>query len=123
LELAPIILAWSPWERWDDLKKDERLRRGARVPPGRPGVYEVIREHTVERLTIGRTSDLRMRVKSQLVMGAGPHQAGTHIREHEDTSHLLVRWAVTDRPAAAEEELHRLHVRQHGKLPKYTRRA
>jgi len=123
LEIPPIVLAWSPWERWNDLKKDERLRTGARVPAGRPGVYEVIREHTLERLTIGRASDLRERVKAQLVRGVGPHPAGTQIREHEDTSRVLVRWAVTDRAAAAEEELHRQHIRQHGRLPKYTQRT
>jgi hypothetical protein len=123
LEIPPIVLAWSSWQRWDDLRRDERVRTGPRVPIGRPGVYEVIKEHTTERLTIGRAADLRARVKHQLVMGHGTHPVRNAILKGEDTSRVLIRWALTDRPAAAEEELHRLYVRQHGRLPKYTQRT
>jgi len=123
LELPPIVLAWSAWTRWDDLRQDERLRTGPRVPIGRPGVYEVIKEHHVERLAIGRTVNLRERVKHELAMGNGKHAVHDAIVKGEDTSRVLIRWAVTDRPSAAEEELHRRHLRQHGKLPKYTQRT
>ena len=34
--------------------------------------------------------------------------------------HVEVRWAETDRPAAAEEELHRRHRERFGRLPRYT---
>lgn len=56
-----------------------------------------------------------MRVKQGLV----PHSAGERIRLSEDTSRIVVRWAETDRPACAEEELHRKHLQKHGRLPKY----
>ncbi|MBM3471670.1 MAG: hypothetical protein FJX75_00175 [Armatimonadetes bacterium] len=123
LEIPPIVLAWSRWVPWNDLLQDERQRTGPRVPIGRPGVYEVIREPHIERLTIGRAADLRARVKHQLVMGHGNHPVHKAILAGEDTTKLLVRWALTDRPAAAEEELHRLYVRRHGRLPKYTQRT
>ncbi len=123
LEIPPIVLAWSAWQPWEDLLTDERLRTGPRVPANRSGVYEVIRADAVERLTIGKAADLRLRVKHFLVGGPGLHAAGDRIREEEDTSKVLVRWAITDRPAAAEEELHRQHVRKHGRLPKHTQRT
>jgi hypothetical protein len=123
LELPPIVLEWSPWMRWDHLEGDQRRGAVAQVPDAQPGVYEPMMEGKQERLVIGRTSDLRARVKQALIGGTAVHPAGDKIRENEDTSRVRIRWAVTDRPAAAEEELHRQHVRRHGKLPKYTHRT
>jgi hypothetical protein len=117
------VLAWSAWVPWNDLLQDERHRIGPRVPIGRSGVYEVIRAHTTERLATGRAADLRARVKHQLVMGHGHHPVRNAILKGEDTRKLLIRWALTDRPAAAEEALHKDHLRQHGRLPKYTQRT
>ena len=88
--------------------------------PKTPGVYEVRYVDSDERLTIGKTGDLSHRVKDSLVKGKYPHSAGERIRAAEDVTILLVRWAETDRPAAAEEELHRLYQEQKGCLPKYT---
>jgi hypothetical protein len=51
------------------------------------------------------------------VKGKPPHSGGHRIRELEDMSQLVVRWAVTDRPSAAEEELHRAHRARFGCLP------
>jgi len=82
-------------------------------------IYEVRYADTEERLTIGKASDLRMRIKQGLVKGKTPHSAGNKIRDSEDTSKILVRWAITNRPAAAEEELHKRYVKKFGKLPKY----
>ncbi len=76
------------------------------------------------RLIIGRSSDLHARVKRSLVMGVGsPHTARAAILANEDTTKLYVRWALTDRPAAAEEALHLEHVHRHGRMPKYTQRT
>jgi hypothetical protein len=36
---------------------------------------------------------------------------------------VFIRWALTDRPAAAEEALHLDRLRRHGRLPKYTQRT
>jgi len=123
VEIPPIVLAWSPWQRWTDLAKDGRQGASPYVPFKKPGVYEVIEEPFIERLAIGRASNLRRRVKEHLVRGTASHHAGELIRAHEDPTKLRVRWAVTDRPAAVEEELHLRHIRQHGKLPKYTQRT
>jgi hypothetical protein len=83
-----------------------------------------MREGQGPRLTIGRTSDLRARVKYQLVMGTGgPHPVRKSIVENEDLGRVFVRWAITDRPATAEEALHLDHIRRHGRLPKYTQRT
>ena len=86
-----------------------------------PDLERVLRNR--DRLVIGRASNLRRRVKEHLVMGTASHHAGEQIRAQEDLTKLRVRWAVTDRPAAAEEELHRQHVLRHGKLPTYTQRT
>jgi hypothetical protein len=77
-------------------------------------------QKTAERLHIGRTGNLRMRIRQGLVKGATPHSTGKRIRQEEEVSRLVVRWAVTERPAAGEEELHRLYRQQFGRLPKYT---
>ena len=120
ISIPPIILRWSEWTMWNDLLIDARSGTGILIPNGESGVYEVRVADVDERLTIGRASDLRMRVRQGLVKGKVPHSAGAKIRLNEDSTHLLVRWAVTDRPAAAEEELHKQHVKRFGRLPKYT---
>lgn len=85
------------------------------------GVYEVRVIGTEEwRLTIGKASNLRHRIKQGLVKGIAKHSSGTRIRATEDVSRIEVRWACTDRPCAAEEELHKQYERTFGGLPKYT---
>jgi hypothetical protein len=119
LEIPRIELRWSEWYRWEDLKEDARSG-GIKIPNGSPGVYEVKFVDSEQRLTIGKASDLRMRIRQGLIKGKTKHSSGKKIRESEDVSRLLVRWAETDRPSAAEEELHRRYVEKHGKLPLYT---
>jgi hypothetical protein len=120
IAIPPIRLRWSDWTLWADLKIDARYGGGCRVPSGVSGVYEVKYADTDERLTIGKASDLRMRIKQGLVKGKVPHSAGKRIRAQEDLARLVVRWAATDRPSAAEEELHKKYEAKFGKLPKYT---
>jgi len=109
-----ITLNWSEWTPGDEVDKADI--------PNAPGVYEVKYEGSSEkRLTIGKASNLRMRVKHGLVKGSVPHSTGERIREKEDTSKLLVRWAMTDRPAAAEEELLRRYFEKFNELPKYAK--
>ena len=98
-------------------------RGGYRAVPTRSGVYEVRRADDEQRLTIGKATNLRQRIVRGLVKGKLPHSAGKRIRASERVSELLVRWAETDRPAAAEEELHRRQIQQFGRLAQYTRRA
>jgi hypothetical protein len=119
LDLRPIELKWSPWHRWEQMVVDDRGGAGVQVPEGTPGVYEARLEGEDERLVVGRASDLYERVKDSLVRGRKRHPAGSKLRANEDLSQVRVRWAITDRPAAAEEELHRLHRRRFGRLPKY----
>jgi len=120
ITISPIRLRWSDWIPWTDFKIDARYGGGVRVPSGVSGVYEVKYADTDERLTIGKASDLRMRIKQALVKGKVPHSSGKRIRAQEDLSRIVVRWATTDRPAAAEEELHKKYEAKFGKLPKYT---
>lgn len=117
--IPPIELNWSEWHPWNQLIIDARSGDGVAIPNKIPGVYEVKHRNASERLTIGKASDLRMRVRQGLVKGKTRHSAGKRIRKQEDVSKLMVRWAVTDRPAAAEEELHQRHIARFGKLPKY----
>ncbi|MGH9861982.1 MAG: hypothetical protein ACRD35_01015, partial [Candidatus Acidiferrales bacterium] len=100
---------------------DARPGTGVKVPNRKPGVYEVKTFDAEERLTIGKASNLRQRVKQGLVKGKTKHSTGKRIGGAEDVSHLLVRWAETDRPAAVEEELHLRHIARFGRLPKYTK--
>jgi hypothetical protein len=119
ISIPLIVLEWSNWSSWDGLKVDVRSGMGVKVPNGEPGVYEVKYHDSEQRLTIGKASDLRMRIKQGLVKGKIPHSAGEKIRAHEDTSRIVVRWAVTSRPAAVEEELHMRYRHRFGRLPKY----
>jgi len=121
LNLPTIELHWSAWHRWEDVAADDRGAGGVQIPDGTPGVYEAKLEGEKERLVIGKAADLLMRVRHGMVRGNLGHDAGGKIRANEDLSRVRVRWAVTDRPSAAEEELHKQHQRRFGRLPKYTR--
>lgn len=72
-------------------------------------------------LYIGKASDLRTRVRQGLVKGKVPHPGGARIRAEQDLERLVVRWAPTDRPAAAEEKLHRAYTLKFRRLPEYVR--
>jgi hypothetical protein len=119
IRVKPIELDWSGWVSWNDLLRDARSLPSIERPDSRSGVYEVRYANSNKRLTIGKASNLRMRIKQALVKGKVPHSAGDQIRRKERLSHLVVRWAVTDRPAAAEEDLHIKYRRKYGALPKY----
>ena len=121
LRIPDIWLKWSYYERWEDIAGTGEHSEGIELPPPEPGVYEVYRSGTAAALYIGGTSHLRRRVRDGLVKGVLMHVAGQKMREKEDPAVLTVRWAVTERPAAAEEELLRRHVEEFGSLPEYTR--
>ncbi|HLY60710.1 MAG TPA: hypothetical protein VKV95_08075 [Terriglobia bacterium] len=121
LVIGTISLKWGDWVAWNVLKVDNRSKLGVSVPR-KPGVYEVRRIPKFDRrLTIGKAANLRGRVKSGLVRGVAKHSTGKRIRENENGSNLQVRWAVTYRPGAAEEELHQIYRKRFGKLPKYVK--
>jgi hypothetical protein len=123
IEIPAIILNWSNWYTWLKFQHDARSNPDIITPPNAAGVYEARLADTDERLTIGKASNLRMRVKQGLVKGKVPHSSGKDIRGNEDLSKIIIRWAITDRPAAIEEELHKRHIELFGKLPKYTDRT
>jgi len=123
IQIEPITLSWSEWYAWSKFELDARSDAEGITLPDSPGVYEAKLTDSDERLTIGRASNLRMRVKQGLVKGNVPHSSGKDIRDKENTSAIIIRWAVTDRRAAVEEELHRQHVELFGCLPKYTERT
>jgi len=124
LTLPPIELRWSEWTAWSRLQLDARSDPQAVRVPDKPGVYEAKLVDSEERLTIGRASNLRMRIKQGLVKkDKVPHSSGDNIRTEEDTSRIVVRWALTDWPAAAEEELHKQYKESFGALPKHTKRT
>lgn len=109
-----IDLAWSGWHSWDSIKS------GAILPPSAPGVYEAKLADAEDRLTIGMSAKpLLSRIRNGLVRGTAKHSEGTKIRASEDVSRIVVRWAVTDRPAAAEEELHWRYFQKFRAMPKH----
>ena len=117
--IPTIQLEWSRWENWSDLIIDGRSG-GVSIPNGEPGVYEVRLKGQDERLTIGKASNLRMRVRQGLIKGKSPHSSGKQIRANENVDEIEVRWAETDRPCAVEEELHKQYLSRFKKWPKYT---
>jgi len=123
LKIGTIFLSWSCWYPWEALKVDGRTKKGIKIPNKRPGVYEVRYKSSQRRLTIGKASDLRFRIRQALIKGKGKHSSGDDIRALENVKRIVVRWARTSRPSAAEEELHRLYVKKYGKLPKHTDRT
>ena len=127
IHIEPIVLDWSAWYSWLDIERDARYD-GVVVPNKEPGIYEVRLHKQKERLVIGRSNDLRMRIKQGLVRGKVPHSTGERIRAgikkgEISASDISIRWAVTDRPSAVQEELHRRYRGQFGELPKYSKRG
>lgn len=126
IDIPKIELHWSDWYKWDEIKTDSRLKSNNKIiiPNKKSGVYEARYENSEERLTIGKASDLRMRVRQGLVKGKVPHSTGNRMREEIlDFSKVFVRWAITIRPSATEEELHRRHIEKFGSLPRYVMRT
>lgn len=124
INIPDITLEWSEWHPWTEVNKVVR-DGGAKIPSCK-GVYELRRPGVArERLTIGKASDLRWRLRQALVRGIGPHSSGVLIREREKETlnDLEIRWAATDRPSAVEEELHRQYKVEFGVLPLYTKRT
>lgn len=117
IKIPPITLEWSNWFSWNKLKID--ARKGGIKIPDEKGVYEVKYIDKDWRLTIGKASNLRARIRQGLIKGKIPHSTGEEIRKKEKTWKIVIRWAITDRPSAVEEELHRRHRDKYGKLPKY----
>jgi hypothetical protein len=119
IHIPEITLDWSDWHPWESIKINAGQPDGVFIPDI-AGVYEVKYQDSEIRLTIGKTVDLRRRVRRSLVQGKLPHSSGKRIRDSEDTSRLVVRWATTEYPAAVEEALHQQYIKKHGVLPKYT---
>ena len=123
VHIPPITLDWSEWHPWLDVERDTR-HGGVIAPSNQPGVYEVRFRTQQKRLIIEKSNNLRLRIEQGLVRGSVPHPAGEKIRadmKHSElsASDVSIRWAVTDRPAAVEEELLLRHEGRFGALPKY----
>lgn len=116
VHIEPIVLEWSEWHSWRDVERQDC----AAVPNEQSGVYEAKISGRKERLAIGKASDLRKRVKQGLMRGKAGESAGEDLGAGDD---VVVRWAVTERPAAVVEELQIRHKGRFGELPKYTRDA
>lgn len=115
----PVIeLEWSDWYPWKEIEIDGR-KSGIPIPNFKSGVYEAKKNDEEKRLTIGKASNLRHRVRQGLVKGKTSHSSGDKIRANEEISKIIVRWAKTERPSAVEEELHRKHVEKFNQFPKY----
>ena len=123
LEIPTISLKWSDWYPWRVFTLKTQTDPEAIKVPKQPGVYEAKLIEGDERLTIGKSDNLRRRIASGLVKGSLPHSAGERIRENEDTSQIVVRWAMTDQYSLVEAILHSKHIEKFGKLPKYTKRT
>ena len=120
ITIPPISLFWSNWYQWENFLLDARTDTNAVKVPNSSGVYEVKYIIQQNRLTIGKASNLRSRIKQGLVKGKVSHSTGKRIRKLDDTTKIIIRWAETDRPSAVEEELHRIHIENFGSLQKHT---
>ena len=119
INIPLIMLEWSKWFPWNDLQKNSRRGNGVKIPM-LSGVYEAKYRDIEERLTIGKASKLRNRIK-RLVKGHRKHSTGKRILANEDVSKIVVRWAITSRKSAVEEELHMRYRVKFGKPPKHTK--
>lgn len=134
IKIPEILLNWTDWVSWKDIEIDEKSG-GVKIDSD-PGVYEVKIKDSIGSLTIGKTADLNKRVRRGLVQSKLPHSSGKNIhdgikRGKIDSSKIIVRWAKTSRPAAAEEALHDAYFKKfrdvegvegelkYGKLPNY----
>lgn len=64
IEIVPITLDWSDWYHWSRFEIDARIDPNGIILPNLSGVYEVKLIGQDERLTIGKASNLRMRVQA-----------------------------------------------------------
>ncbi len=112
LKVPPIILDWTEWHAWSTLKKSARVT-GVTIPK-RPGVYEVRRPGERRPIYVGRSVNLWQRIRGLL---RGNHKPGARIirREKRIRPKLRIRWAETDRPCCAEEELLRRFKPEHNR--------
>jgi len=79
IEIPSISLEWTNWINWNKFLLDGRYDPESVNPPQKSGVYEARLIESEERLTIGKASNLRNRVKQGLVKGSIPHSAGNDI--------------------------------------------
>ncbi len=114
LKIPPIQLEWIDWIPWRDIT-ETRVKI-----PNRPGVYEVKYKDAEEMLLIEESLNLGRRIKYFV---KGRFSTGEKITTSEDVSKMVLRWAITNRPAAVEEELRLNHLMRFGKLPKYRKRT
>jgi hypothetical protein len=124
-----LFFEWSPWYLWDTIAAFKKHR--ARGPiPAKAGVYEIRRNDTEnedERLYIGSTKNLRIRIYDDLLPDQGS-QGTTQKKQRfmdEVTGHtelLVIRWAIVEDYQALEHYLHRQYQQQFGRLPKYVSR-
>ena len=114
LEIGTVNLDWCEWTPWREV--------GEPGIPQESGVYEArhLDYAANERLYIGMAKVLRRRVYRGMIRNS--HHAAGVIPQEQDTVQVMVRWAVTSRPAAAEEELLRAYVDEFGRLPQYNKR-
>jgi hypothetical protein len=114
IKLPIIDLDWSEWVLWNDILSV--------TIPKNSGVYEVKSNDSDQRYTIGKASDLDIRIRKQLVKeGKKNHSTGKRIRDaidrsEIDKSKIKIRWALTTRPSAVEEALHYAHYRKFGSI-------
>jgi hypothetical protein len=118
--IGEIALHWSDWF---EVLTDDRGGQGMAISNQIPGLYEVkyADNDGDERLSVGKAADLRMPVRQGLEKGKLPYAGGIHSRGTEDLSRLVVSWAMTDRPAAAEEEQRRGYRAEFSTLPAFVR--
>ena len=115
IQIPKITLNWSEWTPWYNIVED------ADIPNHTKGVYEVKIRNQEKRLQIGKSSNLRRRIRQGLIKGKAKHSSGKRIREKEDLDRIVVRWATTEYPSAVEEELHKKHHERFGGLPEYVK--
>lgn len=115
IRIEPITLSWTPWFEWATLRRRANSVGGVAIPK-EPGVYELRLVGSRHPIYIGCTNRLWRRLR---VLLRGIHKPGGKILQQYRTDVLQIRWAETQRPACVEEELLRLFVRRHGRLPIY----
>ncbi len=119
IKIPKIVLEWTEWTNFESIENIDKD-----LLPKKEGVYEVKLKQDDIMLTIGKSTNLRKRIRRGLVLGKVSHSTGKLIRKNEDISDVVVRWALTEKCCAVEEELHTQYKRDHNnQLPRYTKRT
>ena len=119
IKIPEIILNWRELCLFEEIAKN--VKEGGINVPNKPGVYKVLDEKN-ETIQIGRSSNVRNRVKQGFVKGKTSHSTRKRmLNKKVNLQNLKIQWAETEWPNSVEEYLHKEFKKNYKRLPKFTK--